>query len=265
MELAGVPFEPQEGRGCGPASLSMMLGWSGVEVAHEALAADFPAKPQDPRRALPALARSYGRLPYAIHGIEPMLAEVAAGHPVLVVENLGVASRPMWNCAVVVGWDQGDDRILVNRGDTAGKAVPVSLFRRLWAETDEWGMVVMRPGELPATASAREYLAQARELEKAGRAWEAVLAFDAALSQWPQEAGALAGLGSSLKALGDLKGAVDAYKAAATLAPDQKPVQDTLAQAEAELQHREELAAAAPKALPPAVPARWEKLPQGLD
>jgi Flp pilus assembly protein TadD len=152
-----------------------------------------------------------------------------AGHPVLVVENLGVAGKPLWNCVVAIGYDRAAQQILVNNGTDAGKRVGLRLFERLWSDSDQWGLVVLNPGDLPAVAAQPTYLAAAKGLEKAGRAWEAVLTYDAALAKWPNDGDVMMGLASSLQSLGDARGAAEAYRAAATLLRDPRPALEALA------------------------------------
>lgn len=228
--VAQVPFYPQQGFRCGPEPLAAMLEWTGMAVTPAALLPAFSGRGADPRSTLTDTARRFGRLAYPITGFPALKAELAAGHPVLVVENLGVAGKPLWNCVVAVGYDDGAEQILVNSGTEPGKRISFRLFERLWSDSDQWGLVVLNPGDLPAAARQREYLAAAKGLEKAGRAWEAVLSYDTALAKWPNDGEAMMGLASSLHSLGDAKGAADAYRAAAGLLRDPRPALDALAQ-----------------------------------
>jgi hypothetical protein len=261
--VAGVPFHPQEGHRCGPAGMAMMLGWSGVAVTPAALEGQFYGDTADPRPRLVDAARRYGRFAFPITGIQALIAELQAGHPVLVVENLGVASRPIWDCVVAVGID--GDTVVLNSGTTAGKVMPLRLLDRLWVDSDNWGMVVLRAGDLPATAAERPFVEAARGLEKAGRYWEAVLAYDTALSQWPADGDALMGLGSSLYLLGDPRGAAESFQAAAGVAKDPKPALEALAHVLAEMGRKDEALAAAQKAVSISSSPRRARVGKGLD
>lgn len=263
--VAGVPFHRQEGFRCGPAAMAMMLGWSGVEITPAQLEGQFLGEAKDPRGRLTESARRYGRFAYPVSGIEAMLAELKAGHPVLVLENLGVASRPLWHCAVAVGYDGAARSVLLNSGTEAGKAVPVRLLDRLWSDADNWGLVVVRAGDMPATAQQRPFVEAARALEKAGRHWEAVLSYDTALSQWPADGEALMGLGSSLYQLGDAQGAVEAFRASAEVAKDPRPALEALAHVLAELGRRDEALAAAQRAVSISSQPRRRYPAKGLD
>ncbi len=240
--VAGIPFHPQSGFRCGPAAMAQVMAGAGVPVPPEKLEDLFPRTQNDPRPILVDTAHRYGRFAYPLVGVEAAMAELAAGHPVLVVQNLGVRSRPMWHCIVAVGYDR--DQILVNAGGEEGKAMSRRLFERLWSDSGQWGLVVLKPGDLPATADQRSYLKAARALEDSGRYWESVLAYDGALARWPAETETLMGLGSSLHLLGDPQGAADAYRAAAELADDPAPALGRLAQILSELGRRDEAAAA---------------------
>lgn len=249
VRVSGVPFHGQDGFRCGPAAMAMMLGWSGATVTPAELEGRFYGQPGDPAAVLVDAALGFGRLPYPIRGTDALMRELAAGHPVLILQNLGVASEPMWNCSVAIGFDRAARELTLHAGDQPSKRMGMRLFERLWADTDEWGLVVLRAGELPATAAKDTYLAAAKALEKAGRHWEAVMAFDAALSKWSTDPGALTGLASSLYLLGDPQGAADAYRAAASIAPDPGPALNALAHVLAEMGRRDEAVSAARQAV----------------
>lgn len=234
IRVADVPFYPQEGFSCGPAALAMVLNWSGLDIRPATLSGQL-ASAADPRKALTESANRYGRLAYPVAGTAGMVSELAAGRPVLVLQNLGVESQPLWNCVVAIGFDRPQGQVLVHGGTQAGKAMPLRLFERLWSDAGQWGLVVLKPGELPAAASQPDYIKSASALERAGRYWDAVVAYDAALATWPTDVESLMGLGSSLYLLGDILGAADAYRAASQSAIDPSPAQAALDQIAAEL------------------------------
>ncbi|MGE5475668.1 MAG: PA2778 family cysteine peptidase [Bacteroidales bacterium] len=237
VRVAGVPFHPQEGFQCGPAPMAMVLNWSGLEIKPAMLEQQPFSERADPRRILADTASHYGRLAYPIAGTSAMMTELAAGHPVLVVQNLGVESRPLWNCVVAIGYDRTQEEVVVHSGEHAGKRMSLRLFERLWSDSGNWGLVVLKPGDLPAAAHEPDYLKAAYNLRRAGRYWEAVQAYDAALATWPTDAEALMGLGASLYLLGDTHGATDAYRTALLTAPDPLPAQAALEQIAAETPH----------------------------
>lgn len=256
VRVNGVPFHPQQGFRCGPAAMAMAIGWSGINVEPAQLEGRFLDPLPDPRAALGDVAWDHGRLAYPVVGMDRMMSELAAGHPVIVLQNLGVAREPLWNCTIAIGYDRNSDEVILHSGGQPAKRMSMRLLERLWAETGEWGMVVIRPGDMPATAERAPYLAAARGLEQSGRHWEAVLAYDAALARWPADGTALMGLGSSLYLLGDQEGAADAYQAAAAVAEDPAPALDAMAHVLAEMGRRDEAAAAAAQAVAAGGPHR---------
>ncbi|MCR6632116.1 MAG: PA2778 family cysteine peptidase [Magnetospirillum sp.] len=253
VRVADVPFYPQESFQCGPAAMASVLGWSGLDIRPAALEGQFVLV-RDPRRMLAEAANRYGRLAYPVTGTPAMLTELAAGHPVIILQNLGVDSRPLWNCVVAIGFNQTRGEVVVHGGDQAARRVSLRLFERLWSDADQWGLVVLKPGELPAAARREDYVKAAYNLQRSGRYWEAVLAYDAALAAWPNEPDSLMGLGSSLYLLGDARGAADAFLAAAAVSADPSV-------AHAALDHiRGELAASQPPIpVPQPRPARGRR------
>lgn len=237
VRVSGVPFHAQAGLHCGPAAMASLLGWTGLDITPASLEGRFYGDMADPRPTLVDTARHFGRLAYPIAGQERLDRELAAGHPVLILENLGVAREPLWNCPVAVGYEGSGDTVLVHAGDQAAKPISTRLLDRLWSDSDQWGLVVLRPGEMPATASESDMVAAAKGLEKAGHYWEAVLSYDTVLSQWPNDTEAQMGLGASLYLLGDLHGAADAYRAAAASARDPHDALAALDQVLAEMAH----------------------------
>lgn len=239
VRISGVPFQPQEGPRCGGASLAMVLGWTGLDVPPETLRERF-ALQGDPRAQLAQAAAFYGRLAYPVSGMAALVSELESGHPVLVVQNLGIETRPIWNCLVAIGFDSRQDTVIVHAGHQAGRPMAARTFERLWADSGYWGLVVLKSGDLPRAASLPGYLSAARALEQAGRYWEAVLAYDAALAVWPENSDTLMGLGGSLYSLGDPRGAAEAYRAAAVTAGDPTPARAALARVSAEIASREQ-------------------------
>ena len=97
VELTAVPFFPQEAYQCGPAALATVLNSSGLNVTPEALAPQvyLPERQGSLQFELLAAARRHGRVPYVLRPqLETLVTEVASGHPVLVLQNLGVAALP---------------------------------------------------------------------------------------------------------------------------------------------------------------------------
>ncbi len=67
-------------------------------------------------------ARRHGRVAYVISSPEELLVEVAAGNPVIVLQNLGLSWVPVWHYAVVIGYDGDADMVTLHSGETPGKS-----------------------------------------------------------------------------------------------------------------------------------------------
>ncbi len=116
MELSATPFFPQSDYQCGPAALATVLTASGVTTTPEALVPKvyLPGRQGSLQPELVAAARQYDRLAYVLEpALAQVVAEVAAGRPVLVMQNLGLASYPVWHFAVVVGYDREAEQLVL--------------------------------------------------------------------------------------------------------------------------------------------------------
>lgn len=252
VELERVSFFPQEAYQCGPAALATALDWAGVNITPDALAPAvyLPARRGSLQLELLAAARRYATVPYVIPPrLEALLMEVAAGHPVIVFQNLAFSWYPKWHYAVAVGFDVAGGEMVLRSGRERRHVVPFAVFERTWRRGDYWAMVVMPPGRLPRTAEEPAWLRAVAALEALGQ-WQATRAsYAAALERWPESLAARLGLGNSRYALGDLAGAEEAYRAATHAHPDSGIAYNNLAQVLAEQGHRREAEAAAKRAI----------------
>ncbi len=222
VELAGTPFFPQEDYECGPAALATVLAATGVEVTPDDLVPQvyLPGREGSLQPELLGATRRHGRLAYTL-APDPaaFLAELVAGRPVLVLQNLRTPGFPVWHYAVLVGYDAAVDGVLLRSGRDARVALGWRRFAATVERAGNWGVVVVEPGELPATVEPGPYLAAAAGLESAGRLQEALAAYDAGLARWPDEALLWLGRGNASHATGRLPDALAAYRRASTLAP----------------------------------------------
>lgn len=235
-ELTNVPFFAQEDYQCGPAALAMALGWSGISIRPEALVEQVysPARKGSLPSDMITAARRQGRVAYPVDGFDNLLREVAAGHPVIVLQDLGTSLGAYWHFAVVTGYDKVRGRIVMHSGTVAREEMTIGQFKRSWQPGDNWAIAVLPPATMPASATEEEYLEAVAGLEQAKRPQAAAEAYGAALRQWPRSLGAWMGRGNSLYAIGDLKGAADAFRRATETHPDAAPAFNNLAHVLAE-------------------------------
>jgi tetratricopeptide (TPR) repeat protein len=250
-EVTGVPFHRQQEQYCGPAALATVLGWSGLAARQEALASEVftPRREGTLGHDLVGAARRHGRLAVPVSDLPSLLGELAAGHPVLVLQNLGLDWYPQWHFAVAVGYDLSTNELALRAGEERRQVVSLDTFSRTWGRADRWALVVLPPDQLPASGDETAVLSAASGLERVGRIDEAALAYDAILRRWPDSLGALIGRGNSRYAVGDLAGAEAAYRVALERHPGAAAAWNNLADVLAAQGARDEALIAARRAV----------------
>ena len=209
-----APFFSQEVHQCGPAALATVLVSAGVEVTPESLANEIyiPKRKGSLQPELIAAIRARDRLPYLLEGeLGNLLAEVAAGRPVLVLQNLGLRHLPAWHYAVVVGYDLKQDQVMLRSGKTQRLVVSTADFEKTWALADHWAVVALTPGTGPARADLQRYMSAAAAFEELGNVDAAERSYRYAREQWPQAALPWLGVANLAQARGELVEAQQDY------------------------------------------------------
>ena len=215
IELDDTPFYPQERYQCGPAALTTVLAKSGATVSLGDIVDKvyLPGRQGSLQLELLAATRTEGRLPYLIDGnLAAVWRELESGRPVLVLQNLGVAAIPSWHYAVIVGIDAERGEVVLRSGTEERRVTPIRTYLHTWRRSGYWGMVVLEPGELPASVDRARYFEAVAALEEAGRVEDAAAAWQAALREWPGDTVALFGLANARFALQDFAAAEAAYR-----------------------------------------------------
>jgi hypothetical protein len=169
VEIPSVPFYPQQDHYCGPAAMAMVLQWTGENLSPRYLSPEIftPSRQGSLQSALIAAARRHNRLAYPLQGLEALITELAAGHPVIVLQNLGLRWFPRWHYSVSIGYDMAKDVVILHSGEEAGRHMGWTLFVRTWRRADYWGLVVLPTGQLPASADEHSYLKAVLGIEQA--------------------------------------------------------------------------------------------------
>jgi len=231
MELSSIPFFAQEAYQCGPAALAMVLNAAGINISPVALLDEVyvPARHGSLQIEMLAAARRHGLLAYELAPeLKDVLAEVAAGNPVIVLQGLW---RAYSHYAVVIGYDLDKREILLHSGASARSAMALGLFEFLWIESERWAMVALDPGRLPASAREAPLAAAAAALEKAGHVAAAQRAYRSLVERWPANLVGLLGLGNTAYALGLKADAEADFRKAAAMHPHSAAAFNNLAQA----------------------------------
>ena len=250
-KLNAVPFFPQKEYQCGPAALAMVLSWSGLQISPDELTPQVytPSLKGSLQPAMIAATRRQGKVAYPINGAHALLREIAAGHPVIVLQNLGLSWIPVWHYAVVIGYDVDAEMIILHSGVTSRKKTSFRTFENTWARGDHWGLLVLPPDRLPVTVQEQSWISAVVGLEKA-RQWQAaVRGYQTALHRWPQSLSAHIGLSNSYYAMGDLASAAAVLHTATARFPHEGVAFNNLAQILWEQGKKQEALKAARKAV----------------
>ncbi|ANO50167.1 PA2778 family cysteine peptidase [Woeseia oceani] len=214
-ELADTPFHPQALYQCGPAALLTVLDYSGVATDMETLVRQvyLPGKEGSLQPELLAATRAAGRVPYRIDGtVEALAAEVRAGRPVLVLQNLGISWLPRWHYAVVIGVDAVNGQVVLRSGVDERRVSRLQTFLRTWRRSAYWGLVVLRADELPVNVDRNRWFSALSALEQTEQRATALRAWQSAVEHWPDSLIANFGLGNSHYALQDWPSAEQSFR-----------------------------------------------------
>lgn len=188
--LKHVPFIAQDAHACGPASLAMVLHYYGHANTQEQLKPllVLPEREGTLQIEIAAAARREGLL--SLQGpatLDTLLADVAAGFPVIVLQNLRFGFWPQWHYAVVVGFDQQGSVVLLRSGDHDLIEVPYQTFMNTWKRANHWALVISPPNRLPPSATVKSVARAAADLQQSGHPTEAMAAYSAAANRWPRD------------------------------------------------------------------------------
>jgi tetratricopeptide (TPR) repeat protein len=155
---------------------------------------------------------------------------VAAGHPVIVLQNLGLAWIPLWHYAVVIGIDPIGNHLILHSGRMAHKETPAGVFTRTWARSGFWAMVVLPPGTLPVSLDETGCLRAVSAMEQLSRWTVAAGGYQAILDRWPDSLTATIGLGVCLYRSADLAAAATVFRNATQQFPHSAVAYNNLAE-----------------------------------
>ncbi len=237
-ELDATPFFPQEEFQCGPAALATSLNAVGLSVTPEALTPEvyLPNRQGSLQIEMLAAARRHGAVAYVIPDrLDALLEEIAAGHSVVVLQNLGLQWAPSWHFAVAVGYDLEAGELVLRSGTERRQVMTLNTFQHTWNRSERWAFVALPPGRLPATIDAPRALESIAAFARVGSKEAVYQAYRSAAGRWPEDLPLAIGLGNAAYALGSLEGARRVFEETTRRHPDSGAAYNNLAHVLSEL------------------------------
>jgi len=191
--LSDVPFFSQQAYQCGPAALATVLVYREVDITPELLVSRIylPGRKGTLAPEMVAEVRRHDLLPYRLaqnaNSLTDLVSEVAAGNPVLVMQNLGLSWYPQWHYAVVIGYDLDKQYLILRSGVEAERKVTLRNFENTWRRANHWALVIPARDQLPVTATFPILLKAAEDLAATGHRVAAHHIHEQANRKWPQE------------------------------------------------------------------------------
>lgn len=232
-ELKHVTFYPQDVNQCGPATLAMVMQNEGIDIHPDQLKEQLylPDKQGSLQIEMLATARRHGLLAYLLQPeLHDVMTEVAAGNPVIVLQNLALSWYPMWHYAVVIGYDLNKEEIILRSGADQRLVLPLSTFEHTWARSQYWSMVALPPARLPQTAIPDNTIQSISALEHSSPGTDVWPAYNAALQRWPKVLLVQIAAGNSAYAHNKLSLAEQVFAQATQDHPDSAAALNNLAQ-----------------------------------
>ena len=223
VELSDTPFFPQTQYQCGPAALATVLQSYDIKTTPKELSRQvyIPGRKGSLQIEMMVATRRHKMLPYELKPrLIDLFTEIAAGNPVLVLQNLGFEWYPQWHYAVVVGYDTNNHEVVLRSGTTKRWLTPFEVFERTWKRADFWALVIVPIGKIPATAEPLPYLKTVYAFEETGNRGIALKAYQSASKQWPDVAVVWMTLGNMAFDNQEWSEAVSAFNTASSLEPD---------------------------------------------
>jgi hypothetical protein len=235
VEWRDVPFFPQTEYQCGPAALATVLANSGVRVTPDDLVKQvyLPAREGSLQVEMLAAPRRHGRVSYQLaprYG--DMLREVAAGNPVVVLQEIGLfPGVPEWHYAVINGFDYPSGTLYLRSGTNPRQQMPFTYFERTWMKSKYWSMVVTPPDRIPVTATEDGWMRSLLAFARVEHGEALTRGYAAVLAKWPDNVPAAVGLANQYHAQGAIAQSVKVLRDARLRHPDSVIVANNLAQA----------------------------------
>jgi ABC-type bacteriocin/lantibiotic exporter with double-glycine peptidase domain len=147
--ITTVPFIAQAEYQCGPASLAMVLQYYGAAVGQDEItrALYLPSIRGTLNLDLEFYARRRGFQARSFAGtLDRAREELRRGRPLIVFQDLGLPVSPVPHFAVLVGYDDRAQAVVLHSGTTPYRVLSYAEFERTWARRRAWTLVVTPGG-----------------------------------------------------------------------------------------------------------------------
>jgi ABC-type bacteriocin/lantibiotic exporter with double-glycine peptidase domain len=147
--ITTVPFIAQEAYQCGPAALAMVLQYWGAAADAEEIgrALYLPSARGVLNLELEFHARRRGFRTEAFEGtLERAKTELRQGRPLIVFQDLGRGPVSVPHFAVLLGYDDRAEVVVLHSGTTAYHVLPYAEFLRTWAARRGWALLITPAG-----------------------------------------------------------------------------------------------------------------------
>lgn len=197
-----------------------------------------------------AAARRFEMMAIEMDGqLNSLLREVAEGHPVLVMQNLGLDMYPFWHYAVVIGYDLERQQIILRSGEVERLIRPFSVFERTWQRAGYWSLLVLPPSAMGMTIAESDYIRAAIALESPSSIEASRTAYQTGIRRWPNSYILHMGLGNVAYSSGEYALSEQSFSEAIRIKPDSAEAWNNLAYAYLERQQKNLALAAIRKAI----------------
>ncbi|MBP3999121.1 MULTISPECIES: peptidase C39 family protein [Pseudomonas] len=178
VELSGT-FYRGEAYQSGPQVLASLLSQQGIVITPGLLEKPLhlPGAEDKLQQNLQNLAREYGMVVYPLDSNLPaLLAQVAAGYPVMVRFSEGSAFWAEPRYAILSGYDRLKQKVLLRAGMNRRELMSFSSFESALEKSGGWAVLIQKPTQIPAAVDQQRWLKAADALAQAGQEREAAQA-----------------------------------------------------------------------------------------
>ncbi|WP_158224575.1 PA2778 family cysteine peptidase [Agaribacterium haliotis] len=231
--LSELGFFAQEAYQCGPASLATVIDYwqPALMLQPNELVPKVwtPAVKGSWQLEMQASVRRYGLVAYAQPmAAEALFKELSAGHPVIVLLDLGTLGIEQWHYAVLAGFDKDRELVILRSGKTKKRLMHWRHFIKAWRKANYWGLVALPANRLPASLTWAQVYKSLSDYEQV-RGQAQLASWQLAQQHWPDQWQFLFAAGNAAYQLEDSRLAQQYYLGALALKSDQAQLWNNLA------------------------------------